>query len=904
MTADVGLFSLNSGEVSRLALARADLAKMRVACETQVNFIPHVLGPAMFRPGTQFIAGVPGDAPGWLGEFYFSETEKTLLVMTAGTLMFVVNDAFVSRGAVSAVVANGEIASDLSSWTDIDEAGAASSWSAGRMMLLGTGTNFAIRQQQVTVIEPGVEHALRIVISGNRVRVAIGVSSGDITYFGATLGPGVYSIAFVPAGNFWINLASNSLVPAYVDSVTVEPAGVVALPTPYATAADLAALRYDQSGDALFVACRAPGTQGVQQRRIERRASDSRSWGIALYQSDDGPFRLGNVSSTTLTPSATAGPVTLTASRMLFRAGHVGALFRLTHSSQTKSATLGALNDATDPIRVSGLSNTTTTQRLFQILVSGTFVATITLQRSLAEPGSWVDVESYTAPVTKTLDDHLDNQIVYYRLICTAYTSGAADAALLFAGGAQTGIARITGVTNSQSAAADVLTQLGEGGATSDWAEGEWSDYRGWPAAVALHDGRLAWFPAIKAQLSVSDAYESFDDTIEGDSAPINRTIATGGLDGVRWALSLQRLLIGTAAQNVSIKSSSFDEPLTPSAFTAKGCADDGAAAGVRAVRAGTAGVFVGAASRLFKLLYGVQQQDYASAAIDRLKPEMVAAGVADLAVQRKPDNANIWALRGDGAAVLVTLNPGDDVEAMVPVVTQGVFERVAVLPGSVEDDVYFIVARTIGGVTKRFIEKLARRSEARIGALCKVVDCHVVYSSGPTTTIAGLSHLEGQQVVVWADGAPVSGVFTVSGGAIALPMVVSAAVVGLAYSGQIKTTKLAYPVEHGTGLTLQKRVSRVGLVMADVAPQAVRVGRDFAHMTGLPTTYRGRPLDVDETLESYDAVPDPFNGGWDSDSRVCLQISSPYPCTVMGLALHMETNEPIEPPPAAPHAR
>jgi hypothetical protein len=35
-----------------------------------------------------------------------------------------------------------------------------------------------------------------------------------------------------------------------------------------------------------------------------------------------------------------------------------------------------------------------------------------------------------------------------------------------------------------------VITDLGGTAATDVWAEGEWSDYRGWPTAVAFHEGR------------------------------------------------------------------------------------------------------------------------------------------------------------------------------------------------------------------------------------------------------------------------------------------------------------------------------------------------------------------------------------------------------------------------------
>lgn len=893
MTINPGLLSFNSGEISRFALARIDLAKNRIACEEQLNFLPSVLGPAMLRPGTEYVIQMPANAAGWLGSFVYSETETVLLVMISGALYFLLDDVFLARPAVSAAVANGDFATDLASWTDSDEAGAISDWIGGALRLTGTGTNYAFRDQQVTVTETGTEHALRVVVLRNRIVLKIGTSAGDTTYLDEELGPGTHSFAFTPIGDFWIRVGANTSYSALVESVAVESAGMVALPVPYSSTADFDLIRYDQSGDVIFAA-----GAGVQQRRIERRSSNSRSWGVALYQTDDGPFRLSNRGSTTLTPSATTGSITLTASRDVFKPGHVGALFRLVHPGQSASGTLAALNDTTGNIRITGLAaqDGNASQRAFTIVVDGSFSGTITLQRSLAEPGSWTDVESYTGATSKTFDDGLDNQIIYYRLEMTAYTSGTADVSLTYNASAQTGIVRLTAVANTKSASADVLRELGALTGTSDWAEGEWSDYRGWPNAVALHDGRLVGADDLSLQASVSDGFESFDADTEGDAGPINKIIATGGNDGVRWLLSLQRLIAGTATQEISIRASTLDGPLTPTDFVARVCSTRGVSK-VPAIKVGTTGIFVQRNNqRVFELAYDFNSQDYQSKELTRLKQEMCEAGVVSMAVQMQPDT-RIWFVLADGRCAVLTYEKDDEVVAWVPVDTDGSFERVAVQPGNDEDRVSFIVRRTINSSTVRYIERLAKRSEARAGTISRTVDSHIVYSGAPTTLI-NAPHLAGKQVSVWADGQPVAALVTLdAGGHGTLPSPVPNYVAGLPYSGRIKTAKLAYGAEHGTPLTAKKRVSRLGLVMADVTWNGIRIGRDFDHLMHLPTTYRGRPLTAGEALPSYDAMVS-FNGEWSEDPRVCIEVLSPYCCTLMGIVPHMETNEFVEPVP------
>src|SRR5690606_11747798 len=125
-----------------------------------------------------------------------------------------------------------------------------------------------------------------------------------------TLGTGTHSIAFVALSDFYIRLQNRRQCASLVDSVSVEAAGVLELPTPWAEA-NLPYLRHTQSGDVIYVAC-----NGVQQRKIERRSA--RSWSVVLYEPEDGPFRLENTGPIVLTPSAISGDITLGASKALF----------------------------------------------------------------------------------------------------------------------------------------------------------------------------------------------------------------------------------------------------------------------------------------------------------------------------------------------------------------------------------------------------------------------------------------------------------------------------------------------------------------------------------------------------------------------------------------------------------
>jgi hypothetical protein len=103
-----------------------------------------------------------------------------------------------------------------------------------------------------------------------------------------------------------------------------------------------------------------------------------------------------------------------------------------------------------------------------------------------------------------------------------------------------------------------------------------------WPSSVTFAEGRLWWSGSDRLWGSVSDGFEDFDDTTEGDSGPISRSIATGGVNDTQWMLGPSRLLIGTEGAVSTVKSSSFDEPLTPTNLSIKDSSSTGAARSTR----------------------------------------------------------------------------------------------------------------------------------------------------------------------------------------------------------------------------------------------------------------------------------------------------------------------------------
>lgn len=878
-------FGFNRGLASRLALARVDMKRLAFSAETMDNWMPRVLGSMMLRPGMGYLGSTKSDLQARFLPFIFS-TDDTALVELTNTVMRVwINDALISRVSVGSAVTNGNFDTDVASWTDNDEAGGTSAWQTGGYLgLTGDGTNAAIRDQQVTVAgaDQNKEHALRIVIQRGPVTLRVGSTAGGDEYIAeTTLDTGYHSLAFTPTGNFHIRFMSTLKRIVLVDSCNVEASGTMEITAPWLTA-DLRRIRSDQSGDILFIACK-----NYLQRKIERRGT--RSWSLVWYLSDNGPYRTENSTETTIAASATSGNITLTASRGIFDSGHVGCLFKVRSEGQTVTAAISAQNTFTSTIQVTGVGE----NRRFAITITGTWSATVTLQRSVGVTGNWVDVSTYTSNVATTYADGLDNQTVFYRIgIKTGqYTSGTATCTLDYPLGSITGVARVTGFTNVTSVSAEVLTEFGSTTGSKFWAEGSWSTVSGFPTAVAFYEGRLWWAGQNGIFGSVSDDFYNFDPATVGDSGPINRTVGSGPVDDINWILPLQRLIVGAEGAEHSVRATSFDEVLTPSNFNIKEASSLGSNSTV-AAKIDSRGVFVQrGGTRLFELAFDGEVGDYRSTEATLIVPDIGEPAIVHVAVQRLPDT-RIHCVRSDGVVAVLIYNNVENVLCWVTVSTEGDVEDVVVLPGTTEDTVYYSVKRTINGSTVRYLEKWALESEARGGTTTKTSDAFLSYSGGATTTITGLSHLEGEEVVVWGNGKDL-GTKTVTGGQIdTLSEAVTTAFVGLAYTAQWKSTKLAYVTPgEPLALTHHKRIAQIGFVLADAYKQSLRFGPSFDVLDDLPLIEDAEAVG-DATDSAYDQELIEFPGEWGPDSRVCLEAASPRPVTILAAVLAYETSE------------
>jgi hypothetical protein len=936
------VLAFNRGVLSTLGLARTDLTRYRMAAETMTNWMARVLGSMMLRPGWAYIGNTENNAQSKTIPFIFGATDTARLEVSQGITRFWVDDELITRNAVATTIANGSFAASIADWTNSSQAGATVTWvSAGQVSFVGTGTNNAILDQEVTVAlgDEQTSQAMRIIVTRGPFTFRCGTSQGDDSLIQeTTLNTGTHSLAVTPGqSSFWIRFENPNQAASLLASCNIEAAGILTLPTPWQTA-DLANLRWTTSADVIFVGC-----IGYPQQQFERRATDS--WSIVDYTQTcvTGPFNPINVSNTTLTPSALTGNITLTASNPLFKPGQVGALFQIESIGQAVSAQLAGASQYSNPIYVTGVG----AQRNFTITIGGTFSGQLNLQYSVGTPaGPWVDVgtsnSTWNEPSVQTYNDNNNNQSIYYRVGFDPgnYTSGTASVSLAYASGSITGICRITGYISNLEVNAAVLSApmsagvssaLGNLAASPNWSEGMWSTFRGFPSSPIIWGGRLWWF-GVSVSGSVSDDYNNWDQTITGGSAPIIGQFDSGPVENIYYAIGLQQLVVGNASQETSIRSDYLGDPVTITNFNVMTGSTQGSA-NVPALQMDRSGIFVQCTGqRVFTLDLDIYTYSYKSTELTLLVPDFNSAGIVQIAIQRKPDT-RIHALRADGSVGIMVYDPTENVTCWLEVLPAnslagaGVVEDISVLPGvgQAEDQLYYIVRRVINGATVRFHEKWALEVECTGLPVAKQMDAHYVFSSAtPTAEITGLTWLIGETVNVWgwntaspfidANGNTAGmdlGTYTVSEtgtitgltqpgitaeGTVATPFPVTNAIVGLGYIAQWQSMKQSFAAAMGTALTVPKRINKLGIILSNTHARGIQSGNDFEHLDDLPLSDLPMPdntdtPDLNAILNTYDKQMRAFNDIWSTDSRVCLQAASPRPCTVLAFTTEMGTD-------------
>ena len=465
------------------------------------------------------------------------------------------------------------------------------------------------------------------------------------------------------------------------------------------------------------------------------------------------------------------------------------------------------------------------------------------------------------------------------------------------------GYAKITGFTNTTNVTIEILTTLSASTATENWRLGAFSDTTGHPSTVTFFEQRLVFAGTTNQPQTVffskSGDYENMDANIGGtiaDSDAIIYTIASNQVNAIRFMTATRTLIIGTAGGEFSVSGGGSDVAITPTNILIKKQSNHGAAK-LDALAVGNVTLFMQRARRKMReLAYNFDVDGYIAPDMTILAEHITEGGITQMAYQQEP-NQIIWLVRGDGELVGFTYQREQQVTAWHRHIFGGAFgsgkavcESVAVIPtDDTEYEVYVIIKRTINGATKRYIEVLNTFDFTETdSSTFNFLDSQLDYNGSATTTISGLSHLEGQTVSILADGATHADK-VVSSGSITLDRSATKVKVGLSYTSLLQTMRIDAGARDGTSQSKTKRIYEITIRLFESV--GVEVGPDLNNLERIPFRSSANAMNQGITPFTGDKEVE-FRGNYETDGFVFVRQTQPLPLTILSLYPRLVTND------------
>jgi len=269
---------------------------------------------------------------------------------------------------------------------------------------------------------------------------------------------------------------------------------------------------------------------------------------------------------------------------------------------------------------------------------------------------------------------------------------------------------------------------------------------------------------------SHSADYENHTPDATDDSAGIQYTIVSDRVDRILWMIGFEFLVIGTVGGVWKVGATSANDPITQTNIVAKrqvtlGCKDLDPEIVSDALLWVTRSGF-----SVQQFSYSLEKDKWVPLDMTRISKHitlgatLALSGIKDMDFQKEPLPI-LWAIRSDGQLLGLTYESQEQVFAWFRVVTDGLFESIAVISqDDAEDQIWVTVNRTGG----RYVEFFTP-----IEFFSQIKDCFFVHSgltwdggaSASVTTISLASPcvavLAGGHVVVTGDQIKFSGTGT-----------------------------------------------------------------------------------------------------------------------------------------------
>lgn len=631
--------------------------------------------------------------------------------------------------------------------------------------------------------------------------------------------------------------------------------------------------------------------------KLTRVADDN--WTLAAVDFFTPAMLDENTTETTITVDGQTGSINMVASESLFLPGHVGSYWRMGFLRDAFS--LGQL------INGNIVSNSYSFIGTWSLRTYGTWAADILVQRILPGQTEYTTMLKVTGAADRNVDETGEAEPgAAYRFAIENYVSGSATGARLVFESPDSigyGFVQITAVGSGLEATADVIEDLkylryaGDPDGvptTTFWAEGAWSDVRGYPRALTVHEQRLLFggtsFQPATWWGSVIDDYENFLYGPDDDDAYM-LTLAGLQLNIIQWMVSTTALVIGTSGAEWAVSGDTQGNIITGTRVDAKQQSSFGSEYIAAMEQQGQVLFVQRKATRLREVIYSIDNNQYNANDLTAFASHLTSSGIVTFAFQRDP-TPTLWIVTNDGQLLGLTYDREQQVIGWHRHITDGLFESVACIYGDndADDEVWVVVNRTIGSVETRFVELLnpVRWVEKEDAFY---VDCGLTYDGSPLMEFT-IAHLPNTEIDVLADGRVYLAVLTDAHGTFILPEAASVVQAGLRYVSELKPFRFdadaiagahAGKVARITSLETRLMKSSGGQYVLNGSEYDIKAPMDF----DIPDADNPPLLGDDAPLD----VPIAGTTGFGYDPTFLIRQNDPLPLSIISLSVGLDVS-------------
>lgn len=506
---------------------------------------------------------------------------------------------------------------------------------------------------------------------------------------------------------------------------------IVEITTPY-SASEVYNLHFTQSADTLYICHRS-----FQPRTLTR--SSHTVWTLAKFANVRGPVREENTTPTTLSASGLTGEVTLTVSTGGFEDKYVGMLVRMSHSVDGQFVSIANTTASTTAgIRCYGD---------WALVVSDPETGDLTVQQSDDNGSTWKTIKEYALHHTSTLSD--SGTTDHPCLLRMIWAGGDGFRVYLSATPyINDAFLTITEVLSSTQVKATVYTDANDNvwgltstAATMYWALGAWNEFFGYPRCCVFYQDRLVFASTTEDPLTLwfseTGNYVGFyqhSGTLQDDDAII-APLVSSAVNAIENMVALGYILCFTAGGEWKVGAASASSALTYKSISAVQQSYIGAAS-LPPVVVGDRALYITALGNVVNdFAYDVYSDTFKGSDLTLYARHLFRNfSIIDWAYQAAPDNI-IWAIRSDGKVLSFTFIKEQEVWAWGLHETDGIVESICSIAGDTQNDIYFVVKRTINGGVVRYVEKFAPRMESTDIRDQFFVDCGLSYDDPKNIT-------------------------------------------------------------------------------------------------------------------------------------------------------------------------